>query len=88
MTRLKEKVIHDNLVGVRQLVQFYVKRFFHQLPSMEMFFRDEGNREPIPQQTKEKAIRLLEMISAFGEAPFLRRSRGHFTSNFMAHFAH
>lgn len=88
MDRLKEKVVHDHLIGVRQLVQFYVKRFLSQLPVVEMFFRHEGYREPIPQRTKEKVIRLLEMISAFGEAAFLRRSRGHFTSNFMARFAH
>lgn len=73
--------------GIRQLTQHYVKRFLSQPNSIEMFFRDKGNREAIPQQGNEKAIRLLGMISALGEATFLRRSRGHFHNNFMARFA-
>lgn len=72
-------------VGYYQLVQFYRKRFLAQLKQVEMFFRDEGFRGILPKDTKAKAIKLLEMVLALGKATFLRRSTGHFTSNFMAH---
>jgi transposase-like protein len=85
MTRLKEKLIEGKTGGAHQLIQFYLKRFMSQLTYVEMFFRDQGWREYSPPGIKEKAIRLLKMIQAFGEAPFVRRSRGHFTGNFMAH---
>jgi len=49
-----------------------------------MFFRSMGFRGKLPNKPKEKAIKLLEMIQAFGEATFVRRSKGHFKTNFMA----
>lgn len=68
----------------RQRIQFYKQRYSRQLKQVEMFFRAEGFRERLPGRLKEKAIKLLEMIRAFGEATFVRRSRGHFKTNFMA----
>ena len=68
----------------RQRFWFYRKRFMAQLNQVEMFFRDEGFREKLPGEYIEKAIKLLEMILALGEAPFVRRSRGHFVNKFMA----
>lgn len=73
------------ITGYYQLAQFYRRRFFRQLNQVEMFFRDEGFRGILPKDTKEKAIKLLEMILTLGKAAFLRRSRGHFANNFMAH---
>jgi len=72
------------IIGCYQLAQFYRKRFLEQLKQVEMFFRDEGFRGVLPRDIKAKAIKLLEMILALGKATFLRRSTGHFTSNFMA----
>jgi hypothetical protein len=54
------------------------------LKQVEMFFRAAGFRSSLPEMTKEKAIKLIEMIRAFGEATFVRRSTGHFKTNFMA----
>lgn len=71
--------------GTRQRVRFYWMRFMSQLQMIELFFRSQGWKEKCPKGQKEKAIKFLEMIVAFGEAPFLRRSTGHFTHNFMAH---
>lgn len=68
----------------RQRFQFYRKRFMRQLNQVEMFFRAEGFRDRLPRDTIERAIKLLRMILALDEATFVRRSRGHFTSNFMA----
>jgi len=50
-----------------------------------MFFRDEGFKDALPKDPKEKAIKLLRMILALGKATFLRRYTGHFSHNFMAH---
>ena len=86
MKRLKERLVEkkrQTTDGIRQLVTFYAKRFVSQLTQVEMFFRDHGKRGVIP-GGKEKTINLLEMISAFGEASFLRRSKDHFSSSFMA----
>jgi transposase len=68
----------------RQRYQFCRKRFLRQLNQVEMFFRAEGFREMLPGDTREKAIKLMQMILALSEATFVRRSRGHFTTNFMA----
>lgn len=43
-----------------------------------MFFRDTGFRDILPVGTKEKAIRLREMIQAL-------TGEGHLHYNFMAH---
>ncbi|MCF6094017.1 DUF6431 domain-containing protein [Microaerobacter geothermalis] len=87
MKRLKERLVQAKTPmneRIRQLIRFYVKRFCSQLTQVIMFFRHQGWKEKIPDDEKAKAINLLEMISAFGEAPFLRRSRGHFQRSFMA----
>lgn len=78
-----KQVLTGTLKGCRQRAQFYRERFLEQLTRVEMFLRAEGYRQRLP-QGKEKAIKLLEMLLAFGEAPFVRRWTGHFTSNFMA----
>jgi hypothetical protein len=39
----------------------------------------------IRKDINEKATKLLRMILALGKATFLRRYRGHFSYNFMAH---
>lgn len=83
--RLKEKVVEGFRHGYRQLVRLYVKRFFSQLTSIQMFFREEGWLGKSPPDPKEKAIKCLEMILDFGESPFLRRSQGQFLKYFMAH---
>jgi transposase-like protein len=84
ISRIEEKLINKKNQGVRQLIQFYYKRFINQITNIEMFFRDRGWRGESPPYIKEKAIRLLEMICALGKATFVRKSRGHFRNNFMA----
>ncbi|MCW3491726.1 DUF6431 domain-containing protein, partial [Dethiobacter alkaliphilus] len=78
------KGLTESVDQYRQRIQFYRRRYFQQLKQVEMFFRAEGFRGRLPGEPKEKAIKLLEMIRAFGEATFVRRSTGHFTTNFMA----
>lgn len=85
LKRLKVNLVNRTSIGSRQLVSFYRERFMDQLNQIEMFFREQGFRKPLPQEGKEKAIKLLEMILAFGQATFVRRSTGHFKNNFMAH---
>ena len=71
--------------GIRQRIHFYWQRFMSHLQRIELFFRGQGWREKRPEGQKEKAIKCVEMIEAFGEAPFLRRISGHFINNSMAH---
>jgi hypothetical protein len=82
------KEIHIGLTKAiyryRQRIEFYRKRYLGKLKQVEMFFRSMGFRGKLPNKPKEKAIKLLEMIQAFGEATFVRRSKGHFKTNFMA----
>lgn len=68
----------------RQRVAFYRQRYLSQLKQVEMYFQAAGFRERLPEVTKEKDIKLIEMIRAFGEATFVKKARGHFRSNFMA----
>jgi len=66
-----------------QLLQFYRRRFLGNLSRIEAFFRDMGYRGFIP--GKERAIKLLELISAFPKAKtFAKRFQDHFQRNFMA----
>lgn len=65
-----------------QLAQFYRRRFLRNLNLVEMYFRDNGFKDPLP-QGKGKAIKLLEMILLAGST-FLRGWNSHFTANFMA----
>lgn len=84
LDRLRSSFIDRVIIGQRQLTAFHQKRYIKQLKQVEMFFRDYGFREPLPTSSKEKAIKLLEMILALGKATFVRRSTGHFIGNFMA----
>jgi len=66
-----------------QLLQFYRRRFLGNLKRIEAFFRDMGYQGVIPE--KDKAIKLLELISAFPKArTFAKRFQDHFQRNFMA----
>jgi len=66
-----------------QLLQFYRYRFLLNLNRIEAFFRDQGYRGLIPE--KDKAIKLLKLISAFPKAKtFAKRFQDHFQHNFMA----
>lgn len=80
--------IHRGLVHTirrsRQRVEFYRRRYLKQLKQVEMFFRAEGFRDRLPENIKEKAIKLMEMIQALGEATFVKKAKGHFKTNFMA----
>lgn len=76
MRKLKEKVVEGSSHGYRQLVRHYVKRFFSQLTSIQMFFREEGWLRKSPPDPIEKAIKCLEMILDFGESPFFTKVTG------------
>jgi hypothetical protein len=78
------KSLTEPIRTCRQRIAFYRKRYLGQIKQVEMFFRAEGFREKLPGDLNEKAIKLIEMIRAFGEATFVRRSKGHFKTNFMA----
>lgn len=85
LEKLQGVLIDRKINGYHQLVLFYRKRFLNRINQVEIFFRDEGFRDNLPNDTKEKAIKLLKMILALGKAPFVRRSTGHLSRNFMAH---
>lgn len=74
----------SNLLVSRQLRRFYEKRVNGKQTEWELFFREEGYREPFPHGYKEKAITMLQMIQALGKATFTRRWWGHQVSSFMA----
>lgn len=78
------KILIQGVRQSRQRVAFYRQRYMGQLKQVEMFFRAAGFRGRLPEITKEKAIKLIEMIRAFSEATFVKKARGHFRSNFMA----
>ena len=82
--KLESLMIKGKISGYHQLALFYRKRFLNRLTQIEMFFRDDGFRGIFPKDPKEKATKLLRMILALGKATFVRRSRGHFSYNFMA----
>jgi hypothetical protein len=84
INRIREKLTNKKSQGVRQLIEFYYKRFISQIMNIEMFFRDHGWRGESPLCIKEKAINLLEMICTLGKGTFVRKSIHHFRSNFMA----
>jgi len=85
LEKLKSLIIEGKISGYHQLVLFYRKRFLNRLNQVEMFFRDDGFKDILPKDSKEKAIKLLRMILALGKATFVRRYQGHFSHNFMAH---
>jgi len=82
---LKQYFACKKVLSYYQQLQFYRRRFFRNLVRIEAFFRDMGYREKIPAGQNEKAIKLLDMISAFLKAEtFARRFNGHFQKTFMA----
>jgi transposase-like protein len=84
LEKLEGSIIKGKINSYHQLVLFYRKRFLERITQVEMFFRDYGFKGSLPKDTKEKAIKLLEMILALGKATFTRRYWGHFSHNFMA----
>lgn len=73
------------LLCSRQLRRFYEKRAYGKITEIELFIREQGNRKALPDELKEKAIKMLQMIQALGKATFVRRWWGHRISSFMAH---
>ncbi|GAA0496918.1 hypothetical protein GCM10008986_24850 [Salinibacillus aidingensis] len=86
MDMIHEKLVNNKKKSYRQLVDFYVKRFFSQLSWVHMCLADWGNIIDFQEvhQQKTKAIKYMTMIRDFGESTFLRRSKGHLSSYFMA----
>lgn len=68
LEKLHNNLIYRKITGYHQLVLFYRQRFIQNLNRIEMFFRDTGFRGVLPKESKEKAIRLLEMVRALGKA--------------------
>ena len=84
LIKLKNYFLYRKVMGYRQLLEFFSRRFRKNLTRIEMFFRDVGFRGVFPFNPIEKAIKLVEMLLALGKAPLLRRGIEHFPLNFMA----
>lgn len=86
MNYIEEKMVGNKMMRYRQLVDFYVKRFSSQLTWIHTFFADQGRVLPFGKKVgqKEKTIKYMTMIRDFGESTFLRRTKGHLSSYFMA----
>jgi len=83
--RLKEFFFSEKLKAPYQLVQFYRKRFLKNLNLMLALLRKKGLKSFIPDDSKQKAIKLLEMIGAPAQARnFSQSFYEHFTKSFMA----
>jgi len=68
----------------RQFVDSHGKRFLRNVPRYISFFRDLDRHIVFNGDRKEKAIKLLEMISSFPKEPFAKRFFNHFNTSFMA----
>ncbi len=68
----------------RQLLSHYMRRFCRQLNWVHSFFVDQGIEIGRLGEEKERATKYLTMIRDFGESTFLRRSKGHLSTYFMA----
>ncbi|MBO8158455.1 hypothetical protein [Thermosyntropha sp.] len=84
LEKLHKNLVYGEITCCHQLVLFYWKCFIKNLNRIEMFFRATGFLGVLPQETKEKAIRLLEMLRTLGKAILPGRANGHFANNFMA----
>lgn len=67
------------------LFRFYRKRFIRNLNKIVMFFRDEGWIEAIPPDEKEKAIKMICMLTVPTAETFSQRFHQHYKLNFMAY---
>lgn len=68
----------------RQLADFHFKRFLRSMNWIHSFFADLGHHLGALEDKKERATKYLKMIRDFGESTFLRRSKGHLSTYFMA----
>jgi len=59
---LREYFLNNRLIVYYQKIQFYSRRFLKNLGLIEMFFRSIGYHGLIPENTKEKAMKLMEMV--------------------------
>lgn len=84
INRLREFIEFKRTKGSRQLLAFHLKRFWKNINWIHSFFVLLGERSGIPKGEKERATKYLKMIRDFGESTFLRRSKGHLSSYFMA----
>jgi len=83
LDRAEASLKREKKPGLRQLVAFYKRRFLKHLKWFHSFFTDHGISVPFPCENKN-ATKYLTMIRDFGESTFLRRSKGHLSSYFMA----
>jgi hypothetical protein len=70
--------------GSRQLLRFFLLRYYKKLQWIHSFFIDIGHTMGMSTDTKKEATKYMKMILDFGESPFLRRSWGHLSKYFMA----
>lgn len=82
-------LIHDLIQkkkdrGTRQLLRFYLLRYYKKLNWIHSFFMEIGRPSGFSRDKNKEAIKYLIMIRDFGESSFLRRSWGHLSSYFMA----
>lgn len=79
---LKEK--KEQIPFYRQLSSFYSRRFIRNLGIIVSFFREIDLKEIFPEEEKKKAIKLMELISAFPKTTFSQRYFSQFQKSFMA----
>ncbi|BBB89407.1 DUF6431 domain-containing protein [Methylomusa anaerophila] len=67
------------------LLRFYRRRFHGNLLFLEMFFRDQGWPEVTPQDVKEKATKMVCMLTVPTAETLSQRFHQHYKHTFMAH---
>lgn len=81
---IKEFIKEKKANSSRQLLRFYLVRYYRNLNWIHSFFIEINQSTGLSKDRKKEAINYLKMIRDFGESTFLRRSWGHLSTYFMA----
>jgi transposase-like protein len=82
--RLRQYLREKKVMGSRQLLAFYMKRYLKNLHWVHSFFVDLGNVWGFSKDMMKEAIRYIDRILNFDERLFFRSSWGYLSSYFMA----
>lgn len=84
LDRLSQLIQKKKVNGSRQLLRFYLLRYYKNLNWLHSFFNDHRCVLGASEDIEKRATKYMKMILDFGESPFLRRSWGHLSKYFMA----
>lgn len=78
------KALLKKVESYRELLRFHWRRFLRNLNAVQLFFRDAGQMDSLPEDKNRRAMKLLGTIEDSGEETFSMLFHRRYHRGFMA----